>query len=220
MLLRNSCVVFITTKLNHINRNHNNRVPRATAGGPTQRKSRFDSRGAARRCNPRRNRLTRFHYKSPEMFPSRVTKAGWSNAFTGGSGSSERSMCTRQLCALVHCARFDVPASCVSTLGLPCTSKLPKVAGSRGSYQAPVGNAKTNSLGDLCRRQGVSSIVEQTHHVGIADAARVRAKRIDVHHFALFRSLRHGWCGLNRTGCANAYSVGWNGVPLELSARG
>ena len=47
------------------------------------------------------------------------------DAVIGGSGSSQGSISTRQLCALQPCPSRELPRSSVSTLGLPCLSSDP-----------------------------------------------------------------------------------------------
>ena len=84
------------------------------------------------------------HHASHEALQDVRTTAGGTKAVTSGSGPANRSTSTRAVCALLHCASREVPLSRVSTLGLPCLSRLPNgVAGFAGSNQAPVASCTT-----------------------------------------------------------------------------
>src|ERR1700751_4146229 len=63
---------------------------------------------------------------------------GGSKALTGGKGPSKRSSSTRASCPVQPCASFEVPASRVSTFGLPWPHIGRSAVRSSGSYQAPV----------------------------------------------------------------------------------
>src|SRR3990172_12764663 len=68
---------------------------------------------------------------------SATSKLGGAKAVTGGADARRRPS-TSTVCTLVDCARFEVPLSRVTRLGLPCLSGVPGTPGSMGSYQAPV----------------------------------------------------------------------------------
>src|SRR5271169_1786605 len=72
------------------------------------------------------------------IIPPSYEPVGGSNALIGGGGPSKRSISTRQSWPVQPCASWEVPASDVSTFGLPCTQSGLSAAGSSGSYQAPV----------------------------------------------------------------------------------
>ena len=75
--------------------------------------------------------------------------SGGSNAFTGGSAPSNRSISITVSCPVQPCASFDVPVSRVSTFGLPCTHIGFSLLRSSGSYQAPVGESVNRGVEDL-----------------------------------------------------------------------
>src|SRR5690606_12545762 len=74
------------------------------------------------------------------------TVLGGSNTVIGGSSSSHGSISTRALWAMGPWPRREVPLSIVRVFALPCLSRLLPLAGSSGSYQAPVASCTTPGM--------------------------------------------------------------------------
>ena len=146
-----------------------------------------------------------------------------SKARIGGRLPVKRSTSTVVSWPVQPCARRDVPASRVSTFGLPCTqSDRPPRDPPDRTRRRSASCTTPGRIPSVTRTRGEAGAarVEEADDVAVGDAARRGVRRMHARDLAAAMLGRRRCGRRNRAGCAAASPAGWRrAAAARLGAR-